>query len=254
MEGLNDYLNDLKLSKIFAIGENVTREQLRSIISRTVRTEKLAIKDIKLRTFIAEGNRRNDLATHVYDITYDSIVPDRDNIVVIDDSIVRGTTLKMSIIKILSRLNPKKIVVVSSSPQVRYPDCYGIDMSHMEEFIAFNAAIELLRRDCREDVIDGVYEKCKEALARGGADMPNCVKEIYDSYSYDEISRQIAKMVTPEDCPCQVSVVYQTIEDLNKACPANNGDWYFSGNYPTPGGNRLVNKSFVSYYERFVEK
>ena len=254
MEGLNDYLNDLKLSKIFALGENVTREQLRSIISRTVRTEKLAIKDIKLRTFIAEGNRRNDLATHVYDITYDSIASGRDNIVVIDDSIVRGTTLKMSIIKILSRLNPKKIVVVSSSPQVRYPDCYGIDMSHMEEFIAFNAAIELLKRDCREDVIDGVYEKCKEALARGGADMPNCVKEIYDSYSYDEISRQIAKMVTPDGCPCQVSVVYQTIEDLNKACPANNGDWYFSGNYPTPGGNRLVNKSFVSYYERFVEK
>ena len=254
MEGLNDYLNDLKLSKIFALGQNVTRERLRSIISHTVRTEKLAIKDIKLRTFIAEGNRRNDLATHVYDITYDSIVPNKDNIVVIDDSIVRGTTLKLSIIKILSRLNPKKIVVISSSPQVRYPDCYGIDMSHMEEFIAFNAAIELLRRDCREDVIDSVYEKCKSALDNGKTDMPNCVKEIYDSYSYDEISRQIAKMVTPEDCPCPVSVVYQTIEDLDKACPANNGDWYFSGDYPTPGGNRLVNMAFVSYYERFVKK
>ncbi len=252
MEGLNDYLNDLKLNRILALGGDITRERLQSIISHTVRTEKLAIKDIKLRTFIAEGNRRNDLATHVYDITYDTIVPFKDNIVVIDDSIVRGTTLRQSIVKILSRLNPKKIVVVSSSPQVRYPDCYGIDMSHMEEFIAFNAAIELLKRDGRQDVIDGVYRKCKQALSGPTQSMPNCVKEIYDAYSYDEISRQIARMVTPEDCKCQVSVVYQTIEGLNKACAANNGDWYFSGDYPTPGGNRLVNRAFVSYYERFI--
>ena len=172
----------------------------------------------------------------------------------IDDSIVRGTTLKQSIVKILSRLNPKKIVVVSSSPQVRYPDCYGIDMSHMEEFIAFNAAIELLKRDCREDLLDTVYEKCKEAVARKGDEVPNCVKEIYDSYSYEEIARQIARMVTPEECRCPVSVVYQTIDDLNRACPKNNGDWYFSGNYPTSGGSRLVNRAFISYYERFVKK
>jgi amidophosphoribosyltransferase len=249
MEGLENYLNNRKVAELTALGATATPEQISKIVGHKVRTEKLAIKDIKLRTFIEEGERRNELATHVYDITYDAITPGVDNIVVIDDSIVRGTTLRQSIVKILSRLKPRKIVIVSSSPQIRYPDCYGIDMSRMDEFIAFNAAVSLIKDAGREALLDEVYEKCKASLEEPLSSGVNHVKEIYDIASYDEISRRIAEMVTPEGCKCEVAVVYQSVENLGVACPRNNGDWYFSGNYPTPGGIKTVNRSFVNWYE-----
>lgn len=249
MEGLERHLDELKVKRLTTLGSGITPEQIREIVGHRVRTEKLAVKDIKLRTFIAEGERRNELAAHVYDITYGTIEPGVDSIVVIDDSIVRGTTLRRSIVKILSRLNPRKIVVVSSSPQVRYPDCYGIDMSRMEEFIAFHAAVSLLRESGREGLLDEVYERCKASESLPADRVVNYVKEIYDGFTYDEITRRIALMVTPEDCPCEVGIVYQTVEKLSEACPQNNGDWYFSGDYPTPGGMRTVNRAFVRWYE-----
>ncbi|MCL2650777.1 MAG: amidophosphoribosyltransferase [Candidatus Azobacteroides sp.] len=218
-------------------------------LSLSVRQEKVAIKDIKLRTFIAEGNRRDDLATHVYDITYGSIEPYTDNLVVIDDSIVRGTTLKQSIIKILDRLHPKKIVIVSSSPQVRYPDCYGIDMSRMDEFVAFRAAIALLHERGMKHIIDEVYQQSKAQEFLPKEQIINYVKEIYKPFSALEISRKIAEILTPEGTQAEVEIVYQSIEGLHEACPNHKGDWYFTGNYPTPGGNRLVNKAFIDYVE-----
>ena len=236
-----------------AILDNVatlTADDVNKILSSRIRTEKLAIKDIKLRTFIAENNSRNDLMTHVYDITYGAIHEGVDRIVVIDDSIVRGTTLKKSIIKILSRLNAKKIVVVSSSPQIRYPDCYGIDMSKMEEFIAFNAAIELLLERGLSDHIHNVYRLCKAQQGKPKEEIVNYVKAIYEPFTDKDISAKIAEMVTPAGVTMPVEVVFQTIEDLRAACPNNSGDWYFSGNYPTPGGNRVVNNAFINYYER----
>jgi amidophosphoribosyltransferase len=250
MEGLESYVNEQKIARLTALGTDATSEEIREIVAHKVRTEKLAIKDIKLRTFIEEGDRRNELATHVYDITYDTITPRVDNIVVIDDSIVRGTTLRQSIVKILSRLKPKKIVIVSSSPQVRYPDCYGIDMSRMDEFIAFNAAVSLIVERGGERLLDDVYAKCKASLRQPETESVNHVKDIYAAATYDEVSRRIAEMVTPEGCECPVAVVYQTVEKLGEACPTNNGDWYFSGNYPTPGGVRVVNRSYVNWYEK----
>ncbi len=248
LEGLDAYLNARKAERILAL-KDLSQQEVERLLSHRIRSEKLAVKDIKLRTFIAEGNSRNDLAAHVYDITYGTIVPGEDTIVVIDDSIVRGTTLRRSIIKILARLHPRKIVVVSSSPQVRYPDCYGIDMSRMSEFIAFNAAIELLRESGRQEVIDEVYRKCKAQEGLPKEMCVNYVKEIYAPFTDEEISDKIAQLVTPEGCPCSVQLVYQTIEGLHEACPAHSGDWYFSGDYPTPGGNRLVSRAFVNYYE-----
>jgi amidophosphoribosyltransferase len=250
MEGLESYVNDRKVARLTALGATATPEQIAEIVGHKVRTEKLAIKDIKLRTFIEEGDRRNELATHVYDITYDTITPQVDNIVVIDDSIVRGTTLRQSIVKILSRLKPRKIVIVSSSPQVRYPDCYGIDMSRMEEFIAFHAAVSLIVDAGKESLIDEVYIKCKASLDGTADQSVNHVKEIYVASTYEQVSRRIAEMVTPEGCECPVAVVYQTVEKLGEACPTNNGDWYFSGNYPTRGGVRVVNRSYVNWYEK----
>lgn len=215
-----------------------------------VRTEKVLIKDIKLRTFISQNNERDDLATHVYDITYGSIKRGKtENLVAIDDSIVRGTTLKQSILKILNRLEPKKIVIVSSSPQVRYPDYYGIDMSKMSEFCAFRAAIQLLKDTGRQHIIDEVYKKSKEQENLPKEKIVNYVTEIYAPFTQDEVSAQIAKMLTPAEVDCPVELVYQTIEGLHQACPNHKGDWYFTGNYPTPGGNRLVNKAFINYYE-----
>ena len=214
-----------------------------------MRTEKLAIKDIKLRTFIAEGNSRNDLAAHVYDTTYGTVREGLDSIVVIDDSIVRGTTLRQSIIKILCRHRPRRIVIVSSSPQIRYPDCYGIDMSRMGEFIAFHAAVALLKERGMEKVIKEVYDKSKAQVGMPKEKVVNYVKEIYAPFTDEEISLKIAQMITPEDCPSEIRVIYQSIENLHKACPKHRGDWYFSGNYPTPGGNRLVNKAYVDWYE-----
>ncbi|MBP3356446.1 MAG: amidophosphoribosyltransferase [Rikenellaceae bacterium] len=254
MEGLNNYLNDLKISRLIELGHQADAEQMKSILNHKIRTEKLAIKDIKLRTFIAEGSSRNDLATHVYDITYDTIVPGEDSVVVIDDSIVRGTTLKQSIVKILSRLDPRKIVVVSSSPQIRYPDCYGIDMSRMSEFIAFNAAIELLKEHNLTSVLDEVYRKCKESESLPTDRIENYVKKVYAPFTDAQIADKIARMITPEEVKCEVKVIYQTIENLHKACPRHPGDWYFSGNYPTPGGTRLVNRAFVNYYEGNKDK
>ncbi len=254
MEGLEEYLNSRKSVELLGTTDTISSYRADQILSRRIRTEKLAIKDIKLRTFIAENNSRDDLATHVYDITYGTINEGVDNMVVIDDSIVRGTTLKRSIIKILCRLRPKKIVIVSSSPQIRYPDCYGIDMSRMEEFIAFNAAIELLKERGKEEVIAEVYRKCKEQQGRPKEEIVNCVKEIYAPFSDRDISGQIARMVAPPGCGIEIEIVYQTIGNLHKACSTHNGDWYFSGDYPTPGGNRLVNESFIAFYERVYLK
>jgi len=223
---------------------------IKNATQKPIRVEKVLIKDIKLRTFISNNNERNDLATHVYDVTYGSIRRGKvDNLVAIDDSIVRGTTLKQSILKILNRLEPKKIVIVSSSPQVRYPDYYGIDMARMNEFCAFRAAIELLKESGRQSIIDEVYRKSKEQENLPKEEVINYVTEIYKPFTQDEVSVKIAQMLTPVDVDCPVELVYQTIEGLHKACPNHTGDWYFSGNYPTPGGNRLVNKAFINYYE-----
>lgn len=254
MEGLEDYLNTKKSVELLETSGNISSYRADQILSRRIRTEKLAIKDIKLRTFIAENNSRNDLAAHVYDITYGTIREGVDTIVVIDDSIVRGTTLKQSIIKILCRLNPKKIVIVSSSPQIRYPDYYGIDMSRMEEFIAFHAAVALLKERGQEEIIREVYRKSKAQQELPKEKIVNYVKEIYAPFSDKDISRKIAEMVKPQGCRTDIEIVYQTIGNLHKACGSHNGDWYFSGDYPTPGGNLLVNKAFVNYYENIYEK
>lgn len=249
LQGLENYFNHKKANTILEKGSSISKEEIDNILSKRVRSEKVAIKDIKLRTFIAQGATRNDLAAHVYDITYGSIRRGVDNLVVIDDSIVRGTTLKQSIIKILDRLEPKKIVIVSSSPQIRYPDCYGIDMSRMSEFIAFKAAIGLLKERGMQYIIDEVYEKSKEQSGRKKEEIVNYVKDIYAPFTEEEISDKIAQMLTTKDIKAKVQIVFQQIEDLHKACPNNLGDWYFSGDYPTPGGNRLVNNAFINYIE-----
>lgn len=248
-EAFNKYMNDVKLKKISEKSVSITQEELKKILSMRVRTEKIVIKDIKLRTFIAQGNSRNDLAAHVYDITYDSVRPYKDNLVVIDDSIVRGTTLKQSIIKILDRLHPKKIVIVSSSPQIRYPDCYGIDMSRMNEFAAFRAAVELLKDRGMEHIIQDVYDKSLAQKDKPKEEIVNYVKEIYAPFTDDEISAKMAEMLTPAGTKAEIELVFQSIENLHKATPGHTGDWYFSGDYPTPGGNRMVNTAFLNYVE-----
>ena len=245
----NMHMNQVKLRKISERGSDITTDELDKILSMRVRSEKVVIKDIKLRTFIAQDKNRDDLAAHVYDVTYNSVEPYEDNLVVIDDSIVRGTTLKQSIIKMLDRIHPKKIVIVSSSPQIRYPDCYGIDMSRMSEFAAFRAAIELLLERGMQKVIDDVYRKCVEQRDKPKEEIVNYVKEIYAPFTDEEISAKMAEMLTPAGTEAKIEIVFQTIEDLHKACPNNNGDWYFSGNYPTPGGNRMVNTAFINYVE-----
>lgn len=247
-EGLNEYLNRLKKEWIADRSHLLEEFELEKILSMRVRTEKVAIKDIKLRTFIAEGNSRNDLAAHVYDVTYGSIVPFEDNLVVIDDSIVRGTTLKQSIIGILDRLHPKKIVIVSSSPQVRYPDYYGIDMSHMDEFIAFRAAVALLKDRGLEGILMSAYQKAKKQEAEQKADV-NYVKEVYAPFTDKEISDKMVTLLTPVGTNAKVEIVYQTLEGLHASCPNHPGDWYFSGDYPTPGGIRMVNRAFIDYME-----
>ncbi len=247
-EGLNNYLNHLKKNWITDRTHLLQEKELKQILSMRVRTEKVAIKDIKLRTFIAEGNSRNDLAAHVYDVTYGSIVPYEDNLVVIDDSIVRGTTLKQSIISILDRLHPKKIVIVSSSPQVRYPDYYGIDMSKMNEFIAFKAAVALLGERGMEEILLSAYQKAKMQEAHHES-VVNYVKEIYAPFTDKEISGKMVDLLTPVEIKAQVEIVYQTLEGLHESCPNHPGDWYFSGDYPTPGGTRMVNRAFINYME-----
>lgn len=253
LEGFDNYLNEQKVTEIEALGHNPDHEELERILSWRIRSEKVAIKDIKLRTFIAEGNSRNDLAAHVYDITYGSLEPYKDNLVIIDDSIVRGTTLKQSIIGILDRLHPKKIVIVSSSPQVRYPDYYGIDMARMSEFIAFRAAIELLKERDMKDIIAAAYRKSKDQESLPKEQMVNYVKEIYAPFTDDEISAKMVEMLTPAGTQAKVQIVYQTLEGLHRACPTHKGDWYFSGDYPTPGGVKLLNRAFINYIEKVYQ-
>jgi amidophosphoribosyltransferase len=219
-----------------------------AILEEKVRTEKIAIKDVKLRTFITEDSSRDEMVAHVYDITYGVVKP-TDNLVIIDDSIVRGTTLKQSIIKILDRLNPKKIVVVSSAPQIRYPDCYGIDMSTLEGFIAFRAALELLKDTNQYHIVDEVYKKCKAQQGLKDTEVINHVKAIYAPFTDEQISDKMAEMLTSKEVKAEVKIIFQKVEDLHKACPKNLGDWYFTGNYPTPGGNRVVNTAFINFYE-----
>ncbi|MGN1232708.1 MAG: amidophosphoribosyltransferase [Candidatus Cryptobacteroides sp.] len=250
LEGFDNYLNELKVKDIEKLGHYPDHDELEKILSRRIRSEKVAIKDIKLRTFIAEGNSRNDLAAHVYDITYGSLRPKVDNLVIIDDSIVRGTTLKQSIIGILDRLGPKKIVIVSSSPQVRYPDYYGIDMASLDQFIAFKAAISLLLKRGMTDVIREAYKKSLAQVGLPKEQIINYVKDIYAPFTDEEISEEMVRLLTPAGTKAEVVLVYQSIEGLHQACPGHPGDWYFSGDYPTPGGNKLVNKAFIDYIEK----
>ena len=253
LKGFKKYQNDFKIKRIQALGHVPTEQELHDILDNYVRSEKIAWKDIKLRTFITEGNTRNDLASHVYDITYQSIESGVDSLVVIDDSIVRGTTLKESILRILDRLHPRKIVIVSSAPQIRYPDYYGIDMPRLEEFCVFRATMALIRERGMYDVIDATYKACKAELTKDAAEMRNCVRDIYKPFSVDEINKRIVEMLRPEDMTTPVELVFQSIEGLHKAIPRHKGDWYFTGKYPTPGGTRLCNQAFVSYIENVYQ-
>ena len=249
IKGLEDHLNEEKIKAITDLGSEATEEKIREILLKRARIEKIAIKDAKLRTFITQDDSRDDLVAHVYDITYGSIRRGKDNLVVIDDSIVRGTTLKQSILRILDRLDPKKIVVVSSAPQIRFPDCYGIDMAKMGDFIAFEAAISLLHERNMIYVIDSVYKKCKEQENLPKEQIKNYVQEIYAPFSDEEISQKISELLTPPTIKANVQIIYQTVDNLHKACPNNTGDWYFTGNYPTRGGNKVVNKAFINWKE-----
>ena len=249
LHGFKQHLNEQKIQKIASLGHTPTAEELSDILNEYVRSEKVAWKDIKLRTFITEGNSRNDLASHVYDITYESLEPGVDNLVVIDDSIVRGTTLKESILRILDRLHPKKIVIVSSAPQIRYPDYYGIDMPRLEEFCVFRATIALLKERGLEHVITEVYEKCLAELQKSKEEMHNAVREIYKPFVVEEINAKIVEMLRPEGVQTPIQLVFQSIDGLRTAIPNHRGDWYFTGHFPTPGGTRLCNKAFVNYYE-----
>ena len=249
IKGLENHLNDKKYESILALGANPSPEKLKEIVYQRARIEKIIIKDAKLRTFITQDDSRDDLVAHVYDITYGSVVEGKDNLVVIDDSIVRGTTLKQSILRILDRLGPKRIVVVSSAPQIRYPDCYGIDMAKMGDFIAFEAAIQLLKETGKEQLIQDVYQKCKDQVKLPKDQIVNYVKEIYSPFTAEQISAKISELLTPPSIKANVEIIYQTIENLHDACPENLGDWYFTGDYPTPGGNKVVNKAFMNWVE-----
>jgi amidophosphoribosyltransferase len=249
IKGVENYLNQVKIDHILSRGKYLTREELEKIINQRPRVEKIAVKDAKLRTFITEDTSRDDLVGHIYDVTYGVIKRNVDNLVVIDDSIVRGTTLKKSIIRILDKLDPKKIIVVSSSPQLRYPDCYGIDMAKLGDFIAFKAAIELLKDTGKESIIQSVYNEALSELQKPVEEMKNLVREIYKPFSTEEISMKISSMLKSDEIKSKVEIVFQSIEGLHEACPGHLGDWYFTGNYPTPGGNKVVNQSFINYVE-----
>jgi len=254
VSGIEAYLSEVKKRKIIKAGPTITEAQLDEILSIKPRIEKIAIKDAKLRTFITDDSQRNDLVAHVYDITYGTVRKGVDNLVIIDDSIVRGTTLKKSILRMLDRLGPKKIIIVSSAPQIRYPDCYGIDMAKLGDFVAFAAAIELLEENNMENVIEEVYHKCLEQQSKPTAQMVNYVKEIYKPFTAQQISERISKMITPKDINAEVQIIFQKIEDLHTAIPNHTGDWYFSGNYPTPGGNKVVCKAFINYMKGSNER
>jgi len=248
-KGMEAYLNQIKIQRILSWGNDFTPEKLEEMITRKIRQEKIAIKDVKLRTFITEDANRNEMVQHVYDITYGTLQRNEDTLVVIDDSIVRGTTLKESIVRMLARLEPKKIIVVSSAPQIRYPDCYGIDMSKLGDFIAFKAAIELLKDNNLNHIITEVETKIKELERINELHTENVVRQIYKPFTTEQISNKIAELITPQGVSIPVQVIYQTIEDLHNCCPTNTGDWYFTGNYPTPGGNKVVNKAFLNYLD-----
>ena len=248
VEAAQDELNKQKNDAILAEKDTLTDARLQEILAHRLRTEKIAIKDVKLRTFITEDSSRDDLVAHVYDVTYGVVKPE-DSLVIIDDSIVRGTTLKKSIIKMMDRLNPKQIVVVSSAPQIRYPDCYGIDMARLEGLVAFRAALELLKDNNQYDIVEKVYEKCKLQVDLADEEVKNFVKEIYEPFTDEQISDKISELLCDTDVKADVKVIYQTVDNLHKACPKNLGDWYFTGNYPTFGGNRVVNRAFINFYE-----
>jgi amidophosphoribosyltransferase len=248
-KGLDDYLKQVKIQRILSWGKDITEEKLSEMINRKIRIEKVAIKDVKMRTFITEDVSRNEMVQHVYDVTYGTVEKGVDTLVVIDDSIVRGTTLKESIVRMLARLEPKKIIIVSSAPQIRYPDCYGIDMSKLGDFIAFRAATELMKEHGKEDCLKELYERCKELQRLGQLHTENVVQHVYKPFTTEQISDKIAELITPKGLTLPVQVIFQTIESLHQACPTNTGDWYFTGNYPTPGGNRVVNKAFINYME-----
>lgn len=249
VKGMEDYLAKVKIEKIMSWGKDIDEEKLSEMINRRIRIEKVAIKDVKMRTFITEDSGRNEMVQHVYDITYGTVRPGKDTLVVIDDSIVRGTTLKESIIRMLSRLKPKRIIIVSSSPQIRYPDCYGIDMSKMGDFIAFNAAVELMKERGKEKCLDDLKTKCLDLQRNNKLHTENVVKQLYKQFTTEEISKKVAQLITPPDVNIPVEVIFQNIESLHKACPSNLGDWYFTGDYPTAGGNKVVNKAFINYME-----
>ena len=248
IKGCNEYLNEVKINKLLKISNNLSEQKIKQVMQISPRAEKIAIKDAKLRTFITSDDSRDDLVSHVYDITYGTVKP-TDNLVVIDDSIVRGTTLKQSIIKMLDRLSPKRIIVLSSAPQIRYPDCYGIDMAKLGDFIAFNAVIELLKDNNQEDFIEKIYQKCKYQEQFKKEDMKNYVKEIYKTFSAEEISTKIAELLKPKNSTAEVIIIYQSIKDLHLSCPNHTGDWYFTGDYPTPGGIKVLNNAFINYIE-----
>ena len=249
VEGVHKYIKTYQKERLLNRDDKITDEELNEVLCLAPRVEKIAIKDVKLRTFITQDADRSEMVAHVYDTTYGLIKKDKDTLVVLDDSIVRGTTLKQSILKILDRLGPKKIVVVSSAPQIRYPDCYGIDMSRMGEFVAFEAAISLLKEQGKENIILDVYQKCKASESLPKEQVENYVKAIYEPFTDQEISDRIAKIITPKEINAEVKVIYQTLENLHKACPEHSGDWYFSGNFPTPGGNKVVNRAFANWME-----
>jgi amidophosphoribosyltransferase len=249
IDGVHDYLTDYKAQEILKLGINPDLAKMKQILSIKPRREKIAVKDAKLRTFITDDTHREDMVAHVYDVTYGIINNDEDTLVVIDDSIVRGTTLRTSIIRILDRLHPKKIIIVSSAPQIRYPDCYGIDMSKLSEFVAFQAMIALLKERGKEDLLDETYARCKEQEHLPKEEIKNHLQQLYALFTDDELSNKVASIVTPKECRAQVEVIYQSIENLHIACPFDLGDWYFSGNYPTPGGNKVVNRAFINFIE-----
>ena len=249
VEGLHKELNQIKKKRILELGDKVSQEEVDSIFRMQPRVEKLAVKDAKMRTFIADDMHRGNLVCHVYDVTYGLVNNEKDTLVLVDDSIVRGTTLRDSIIQILSTLKPKKLIIVSSAPQIRYPDCYGIDMSIMNKFVAFKALVALLKESGKENLIEETYLQCKKELEKQPEHISNPVQKLYDLFDYEQISNKIAEIVTPKDISPEVKVIYQTVDNLREACPDNNGDWYFSGDYPTPGGMRVVNKAFINFVE-----
>ena len=249
IKGAEDYLNKIKIERILSWQKDFDEDKLTEMINRKIRVEKIAIKDVKLRTFITEDSSRDEMVQHVYDITYGTVRPDQDTLVIIDDSIVRGTTLRESIIRMLARLKPKQIIIVSSAPQIRYPDCYGIDMSKIRDFVAFKAVLALIKEKKMTGFLNGLMEECKEMELNGNLHKENVVKRIYKPFSLEEITNKIAELITPDDLHLPVTVIYQKIEDLHESCPGNKGDWYFTGNYPTPGGNKVCNKAFMNFME-----